>query len=85
MGWAYCVRRYIVDKQLGRPLCTLPGSAGTAKRGIRLILDFVPNHVARDRPGAIVIIANYFVQGNLDDAESDPASFVNLAGDVFTC
>ena len=55
-----------------------------AKRGIRLILDFVPNHVAPDHPW-VIVHPNYFVQGNLDDAKSDPASFISLGGHVFAC
>ncbi|MGO7594220.1 alpha-amylase family glycosyl hydrolase, partial [Rhizobium leguminosarum] len=52
------------------------------ERGLRLILDFVPNHVApdhpwvRDQPG-------YFVQGSDDDARNDPASFATVGSKVF--
>jgi hypothetical protein len=84
VGSAYCVRRYVVDKQLGGPEGLSAARQELAKRGIRLILDFVPNHVARDHPW-VIVHPNYFVQGNLDDAKSDPASFVNLGGHVFAC
>ena len=50
VGSPYCVRRYVVDEQLGGP----PGLAAARRelrqRGLRLILDFVPNHVAPDHP-----------------------------------
>ena len=55
-----------------------------AKRGSDLILDFVPNHVAPDHPW-VTEHPEYFVQGNLDDAKNDPASFLNLGGRVFAC
>ena len=84
VGSAYCVRRYVVDKQLGGPEGLSAARQELAKRGLRLILDFVPNHVAPDHPW-VIVHPNYFVQGNLDDAKSDPASFMNLGGHVFAC
>ena len=51
-------------------------------RGLRLILDFVPNHVAPDHPW-VSDHPEYFVQGNADEARNDPASFVEAAGTVF--
>jgi hypothetical protein len=54
------------------------------KRGLRLILDFVPNHVAPDHPW-VIHHPEYFLQGNADDARNDPASFVEAAGKVFAC
>ncbi|WP_242917976.1 alpha-amylase family glycosyl hydrolase [Pontibacter liquoris] len=81
-GSPYCVRRYEVDAKLG-------GSAGLATarrmlrdRGIRLILDFVPNHVAPDHPWLTEHPA-YFVQGTPDDARNDPASYIAKNGKVF--
>ena len=84
VGSAYCVRRYVVDKQLGGPEGLSAARQELAKRGLRLILDFVPNHVAPDHPW-VIVHPNYFVQGNLDDAKSDPASFISLGGHVFAC
>ena len=55
-----------------------------AERGLRLILDFVPNHVAPDHPW-VGDHPEYFVQGNADDARNDPASFVEAGGTVFAC
>ena len=54
------------------------------ERGLRLILDFVPNHVAPDHPW-VFEHPEYFVQGNADDARNDPASFVEAGGKVFAC
>ena len=45
-----------------------------AKRGIRLILDFVPNHVAPDHPW-VSDHPEYFVQGNADDCEERSGVF----------
>ena len=84
VGSAYCVRRYVIDKQLGGPEGLSLARQELAKRGIRLILDFVPNHVAPDHPW-VIVHPNYFIQGNLDDAKNDPSSFTNSGGHVFAC
>jgi glycosidase len=84
VGSSYCVRRYVVDGHLGGHEGLAVARRELAKRGIRLILDFVPNHVAPDHPW-VAEHPEYFVQGNLDDAKNDPASFLNLGGRIFAC
>lgn len=84
VGSPYCVRRYVVDEHLGGTKGLASARHALAKRGIRLILDFVPNHVAPDHPW-VSVHPEYFVQGNADDARRDPASFVETEGKVFAC
>jgi hypothetical protein len=84
VGSPYCVRRYAVDQHLGGPGGLAAARRELAKRGIRLILDFVPNHVAPDHPW-VVDHPEYFIQGNADDARNDPASFVQVRNNVFAC
>jgi len=84
VGSPYCVRNYIVDGHLGGPAGLAVARNTLAQRGIRLVLDFVPNHVAPDHPWASEH-PEYFVQGNADDARNDPVSFVEAAGKVFAC
>ena len=84
VGSPYCVRRYVVDGHLGGPQGLAAARKTLAKRGIRLILDFVPNHVAPDHPW-VSDHPEYFVQGNADDAKNDPASFIEAGGKVFAC
>jgi glycosidase len=84
VGSPYCVRRYVVDEHLGGPKGLAAARENLAKRGIRLILDFVPNHVAPDHPW-VVTHPEYFVLGNIDDAKNDPASFIEADGKVFAC
>lgn len=50
VGSPYCIRGYIVDDHLGGPDGLAAAQAALAACGIRLILDFVPNHVAPDHP-----------------------------------
>ncbi len=49
-GSPYCVRRYAVDARLGGPGGLARARAELARRGLRLVLDLVPNHVAPDHP-----------------------------------
>jgi hypothetical protein len=51
---------------------------------MRLILDFVPNHVARDHPW-VTDHPEYFIQGDPDDVARDPVSFTKVGGRVFAC
>jgi hypothetical protein len=50
IGSPYCVRDYVVDERFGGPEALAAARAALADRGLRLILDFVPNHVAPDHP-----------------------------------
>jgi len=84
VGSPYCVRRYVVDEHLGGPQGLAAARETLGTRGIRLVLDFVPNHVAPDHPW-VSDHPEYFVQGSADDARNDPASFIEVAGKVFAC
>ena len=50
IGSPYCVRRYVVDDSFGGPRALAEARAKLAARGVRLLLDYVPNHVAPDHP-----------------------------------
>lgn len=84
VGSPYCVKQYGVDEHLGGPEGLAVARRELARRGIKLILDFVPNHVAPDHPW-VIHQPEYFVQGNTDDAKNDPASFLETGGKVFAC
>ena len=82
VGSPYCVRRYVVDEHLGGPEGLAAARRALRERDLRLILDFVPNHVAPDHPW-VGGHPGYFVRGSADDARNDPASFVEAGGTVF--
>ncbi len=84
VGSPYCVRRYVVDKHLGGPEGLARARKELAKRGVRLVLDFVPNHVAPDHPW-VTEHPEYFIQGSAEDLKNDPGSFVQVGKNIYAC
>jgi hypothetical protein len=84
VGSPYCVRNYTVDPYLGGSEGLAKARSELAKRGLRLILDFVPNHVAPDHPW-VTDHPDYFIQGDAGDLARDPTSFIAANGKVFAC
>ncbi|MEW6077897.1 MAG: alpha-amylase family glycosyl hydrolase [Thermodesulfobacteriota bacterium] len=84
VGSPYCIRDYAVDGHLGGRKGLAAARNELAGRGLRLILDFVPNHVAPDHPWVKGQPA-YFISGTPGDAEYDPASFLKVGKSIFAC
>jgi hypothetical protein len=84
VGSPYCVRRYVVDQDLGGPQGLAIARRELSKRGMNLILDFVPNHVAPDHPW-VVEHPEYFIRGNASDIKNDPSAYMEVRGSVFAC
>ena len=84
VGSPYCVRQYVVDRHLGGPEGLAMARRELAKRGIKLLLDFVPNHVAPDHPWS-THHPEYFIQGTREEAQSSPASYIEVQGRFFAC
>jgi hypothetical protein len=84
VGSPYCVRRYVVDKHLGGPEGLAAARRMLRERGIRLFLDFVPNHVAPDHPW-VFENPGYFIRGDEGDLRREPASFFKANDNVFAC
>ncbi|NJC88866.1 MAG: alpha-amylase [Desulfuromonas sp.] len=84
VGSPYCVRNYAVDPHLGGSEGLATARRELARRGLRLILDFVPNHMAPDHPW-VIEHPDYFIRGSTDDLARDPAAFFETAGQVIAC
>ena len=52
VGSPYCVRSYTVDPRFGGREALAVAREALARRGLKLLLDFVPNHVAPDHAWA---------------------------------
>ncbi|WP_328745129.1 alpha-amylase family glycosyl hydrolase [Streptomyces sp. NBC_00285] len=81
-GSPYCVRNYVVDAALGGPEGLAAARAQLATRGLRLILDYVPNHVAPDHPWP-ASDPDRLVRGTADDLTRAPADFIEAGGQVY--
>ena len=81
VGSPYCIRRYRVDPQFGGPDGLAVARSELAARGVRLLLDFVPNHVAPDHEW-VGTHPEYFVRGTEADLDVDPPAFLKTAGGV---
>ena len=81
VGSPYCIREYVADPHLGGRRGLAGARTELSRRGLRLLLDFVPNHVAPDHPW-IAEHPEYFIQVSPD---SDPASCVVIGDRAFAC
>ena len=84
VGSPYCVRRYVVDRYLGGPHGLADARRELSKRGMNLILDFVPNHVAPDHPW-VTEHPEFFVRGDAEKLVKHPESYLELEGAIFAC
>ncbi|WP_320776831.1 alpha-amylase [Streptomyces sp. CRN 30] len=75
-GSPYCIRRYEADPALGGPAGLAAARAELDSRGVGLLLDYVPNHVAPDHPW-VTEHPEYFVRGDADDARREPDAFLD--------
>ena len=84
VGSAYAIRNYVVDPHLGGPAALAAARAQLAQRGMNLLLDFVPNHVAPDNPWA-TDHPEYFLAATADDARNNPGCYITVNGTVCAC
>ena len=84
VGSPYCIRRYVVDDHLGGADGLAAARRELSTRGVRLIVDFVPNHVAPDHPW-VAEHPEYFIAGTSSDVANDPASWFQAEHGVFAC
>jgi hypothetical protein len=80
-GSPYSVRRYEADGRLGGRTGLAVARSELARRGLKLILDYVPNHVAPDHP-AIHQYPSWFIHGTDADLERDPGGWFRAGGHV---
>jgi hypothetical protein len=84
VGSPYCVRGYPVDAHLGGAEALAVARSKLGDQGLRLILDFVPNHVAPDHPW-VNEHPEYFIQASKEDREHNPRSFTAIADRIYAC
>jgi hypothetical protein len=72
------VRDYVVDPRFGD---LAAARAALAERGLKLILDYVPNHVAPDHPW-LESHPEYFIHGSEADLARDPGAWLRVGSRI---
>jgi hypothetical protein len=75
VGSPFSIAGYAPDPRIGDWAAIDAVRAKLHDRGMRLVLDFVPNHLGPDHPW-IASHPEYFVQGAEADYQRDPAAFI---------
>lgn len=78
-GSPYGIRGYVVDQWVGGREELAVARAELAARGMALILDFVPNHVAPDHPW-LESHPEYFIRGTAEELAAAPGEFFDANG-----
>ncbi|TXT64815.1 MAG: Alpha-amylase [Promethearchaeota archaeon] len=81
IGSPYAVYYYHVDKNLGGKESLLKFREQLLARNIKLILDYVPNHVARDHMWTLEK-SDIFIEGTFEDMNSQPDNYFSSYGRV---
>jgi hypothetical protein len=81
IGSPYCVRDYVVDERFGGPAGLARARERLARRGLGLILDYVPNHVAPDHPWA-TSRPECLLAGTEADAAEHPEAFLRTPAGI---
>src|SRR3954447_2013772 len=84
VGSAYCIRSYRVDARFGGEAGLAAARKALAARGARLLLDWVPNHVAPDHPW-VTEHPEYFVHGTPEEAAAQPGAYLTVGPHVLAC
>jgi hypothetical protein len=71
IGSAYSIHDYIVDERFGGESALITFCEQLKRHGLRLILDFVPNHTALDHPW-IQMHPDYYIHGSPADLAAHP-------------
>jgi hypothetical protein len=73
-GSPYCIYSYVVEPRLGGRKGLAIARQELASRGLSLLLDFVPNHVAPDHPW-VTEHPEFFVRGDAASLRADSTAF----------
>ncbi|HVX59899.1 MAG TPA: alpha-amylase family glycosyl hydrolase [Pirellulales bacterium] len=76
-GSGFAIAGYTVDQRLGGDEALARLRERLRERGLRLMLDFVPNHTALDHPW-VETHPEYYVPGTQQDLDREPQNYVRV-------
>lgn len=83
-GSPYCISSYVPDQRMGGWLGLDAARQALHARGLRLIVDFVPNHTAFDHPWVLSHPERY-VLGSPEDVQEQREDFREAGGAFVAC
>ena len=82
LGSAYSIQEYVIDASFGGNEGLAIARSKLRERGIKIILDFVPNHVAIDHHW-VTEHPEYFLPGTEQELAAHPQAFVQTPSGIF--
>ena len=83
-GSPYCIANYVPDARMGGREGLDAARAALHSRGMRLFVDFVPNHTGFDHPW-IMEHPDWYVRGSEEDLAAAPDAFRRVGGSIIAC
>ncbi len=80
-GSPFAIQAYDVSSEFGSDAALARLRERVRDRGLRLLLDFVPNHVSPDHPW-VRAHPEYFIEGSPEDLAREPGNWIRLGGRV---
>jgi hypothetical protein len=78
-GSGFAITGYTVHQALGGDAALARIRERLGRRGLRLMLDFVPNHTAPDHPW-VAAHPEYYVGGTASDLAREPQNYIKVSG-----
>lgn len=82
IGSPYAIRSYTADARFGGTEGLAIARSELKKRGISLILDYVPNHTAPDHEW-VAAHPEYFIHGSPEDMRTNPPAYKQIGAQIF--
>jgi hypothetical protein len=80
-GSGFAITRYMVSEQLGGDAALSRLRQRLMERGMKLMLDFVPNHTGMDHEW-VSEYTDFYIRADESDLEKEPKNYIRIRGDA---